>query len=106
MFKRQSTILTRSKCYAKQNTFGTDPMLVSFRDRPLALYLFTSDSNAKKEVLTKTISGMAMINDVLLAAGGKRTFQASLCLDPRLHIVFVAVEGLGFGGTGAVSINE
>ncbi|KAF8332822.1 NAD-aldehyde dehydrogenase [Cantharellus anzutake] len=55
---------------------------INSKDRPLALYLFSTDDKLKKDILAKTISGMAMINDILMAA---------------------AVEGLGFGGTGAVN---
>jgi aldehyde dehydrogenase (NAD+) len=39
------------------------------RDKPLALYVFASDPVAAREVLSRTSSGAALVNDVVMHAG-------------------------------------
>jgi len=56
---------------------------VNSRPRPLALYYFGTDPKRRDEVLTRTISGGAAVNETLL---------------------HVAVEALPFGGIGASGI--
>lgn len=43
--------------------------IVSGRDRPLALYIFTNDSRFKKFVLEHTLSGSVVVNDVVVQGG-------------------------------------
>lgn len=53
---------------------------VNDHERPLALYLFTKSSRVSDEVLKRTVSGGACVNDTL---------------------VYIAAEDLPFGGSGA-----
>ena len=53
---------------------------VNDHDRPLALYLFTKSGRTTKEVLERTISGAACVNDTLM---------------------YIAAGNLPFGGVGA-----
>ena len=47
------------------------PSLLSFREKPLALYLFTESAENKKHVSTFTSSGALVVNDTVLHAGGE-----------------------------------
>ncbi|MBS1875785.1 MAG: coniferyl aldehyde dehydrogenase [Acidobacteria bacterium] len=53
---------------------------VNDRDRPLALYLFTKSAATRDNVLKRTVSGAACVNDTL---------------------IYIAAEDLPFGGAGA-----
>ena len=56
-----------------------------FRDKPLALYLFTNDKKAHSRVLHETSSGGVSINDTLMHAA----------------IMTLPFGGVGASGTGA-----
>ena len=58
---------------------------VNRRDRPLALYLFTKNSRTRGEILKRTVSGAACVNDTL---------------------VYIAAEDLPFGGSGPSGIGQ
>jgi coniferyl-aldehyde dehydrogenase len=58
---------------------------VNRHDRPLTLYLFTKSSRTSGEILKRTVSGAACVNDTL---------------------VYIAAEDLPFGGTGPSGIGH
>lgn len=70
-----------------------------FRDKPLAMYIFTSNDDVRNTIVSNTSSGGICCNDTIMHFGGK-FLQYEFGEFLQLKILFTTVDTLPFGGVG------